>query len=83
MAVPFDTLAALEKFREAGFEEPQAKALVDAMRSNSAELAAKDDLADLATKTDLADLKASLTNRLLLGLLATAGFVVAAVQALR
>lgn len=56
--VMFDTLKASRRLRDAGFEEEQADALVDAF--------AEDIGANLATKNDLALLEQRLNVRILL-----------------
>ena len=81
----FDTLAATDRLRDAGFDDGQARAIVEIHRDAGAELATKGDLANLhaETKADLAELRADLHRAswiqaaALIGTqLATAGFVV-------
>ena len=84
-ASTFDTLAATDRLRDAGFDDGQACAIVEIHRDAGAELATKEDLANLhaETKADLAELRADLYRAswiqaaALIGTqLATAGFVV-------
>ena len=52
MALAFDTLRAATQLHEAGFEEPQAHALVTFAESVTEHLATKDDLGQVATTLD-------------------------------
>ncbi len=69
-SVAFDTGLAVENLQQSGFDLPQARGVVEVMRSSQAELATKDDLDHaiellrLSTKHDNEVLRRDMTIRL-------------------
>ena len=80
----FDTHRAFNAFRDAGFSDEQAQALIDAGRDGTDALATKADLKALekSTKTDLRDLEQRMTIRLGAMMFASTGLQVAIVGVL-
>ena len=81
----FDTLATANALKEAGFEEPQAAAIVDALRhAVTEEVATKANLSELRAelKTDLSELRADLYRALWLQAAGIIGLTVALLKIL-
>ena len=81
----FDTLATANALKEAGFEETQAAAIVDALRhAVTEEVATKADLGEIRAelKTDLSELRADLYRALWLQAAGIIGLTVALLKIL-
>ncbi len=81
----FDTLATANALKEAGFEETQAAAIVDALRhAVTEEVATKANLSELRTelKTDLSELRTDLYRALWMQAAGIIGLTVALLKIL-
>lgn len=74
MARTLDTLHAMERFTEAGFEAEQAKALVNVMSQVDDDLARREDVQLVRAEINLVETR--ITNRIYAIGLAVAGLVV-------
>lgn len=82
-AITFDRLAYIDRLKEAGFDEKQARAQADARDAALRDsVATNADLKDLAggLRTGMANLKVDILRRLFVTQIALAGVVLAAVK---
>ena len=80
MPFAFDTAAAADTLRKAGFDPHRARAIVDVFESVDDSLATKADLAPLATKADVANEIAAAERRLMVAIIGVAGVLFAALR---
>ncbi len=81
VSLTFDTHKVVKDLQDAGFDEAQAEAVVNALGSAiDRDVVRTEDLKDFATKTDMKDLELRITVRLTGVMLATGGLVIAVLK---